>query len=141
MPYKNIEDYNAWNREYQRRRSAAERHTRVELEATIIATVRQEPGRHDVLSLYERLRADNYPVKMVARAANDLLRVGILLWDWRAIPSRLVLSEEPDNPFARTSHQAADEAQLASPEPLLRASHGATDTRRGAIRDTLGESE
>jgi hypothetical protein len=99
MPYKHHEDFVAWNREYQRKRSAGERKDRATVEGRIIDIVREQPGQHNTLSLYALLREEGFPLRMVDRAVEDLLRGQILMRRWQDLT--LILEEEEDNPFAR----------------------------------------
>ena len=97
MPYRNYADFVRWNRDYQRRRSAAERAARASLEGKIIALAREQPEQHDVLSLYHLLQPEGVPIKAVLRAVGDLCQGQLLLWSWKK--RRLILREGEDNPF------------------------------------------
>jgi len=99
LPYKRHEDFVAWNRAYQRKRSAGERKDRATVEGRIIDIVREQPSQHSTLSLYALLREEGFPLRMVERAIEDLLRGHILTRRWQ--DRTLVLQEGEDNPFAR----------------------------------------
>jgi hypothetical protein len=78
MPYKNHADFVTWNRNYQRERSAKATTVRAALEERIIALVKEHPITYSPFSLYEVLRPEGYPAKMVDRAVEDLLRTRVL---------------------------------------------------------------
>jgi hypothetical protein len=80
MPYKNHADFVAWNRTYQRERSAKATTVRATLEERIIALVKEQPILHSPFSLYEVLRSEGYPAKMVTRAVDDLLKTRVLAY-------------------------------------------------------------
>jgi hypothetical protein len=91
-----------WNRNYQRKRSAQEKRDRATIEGRIIEIVKTEPACHTSLTLYQALQGEGYPIRMVERAVEDLLRGHILMRRWQDLT--LMLREEEDNPFARRLH-------------------------------------
>jgi hypothetical protein len=80
MPYKNHADFVTWNRNYQRERSAKATTVRATLEERIIVLVKEQPILHSPFSLYEILRPEGYPAKLVDRAVDDLLRTRVLAY-------------------------------------------------------------
>jgi hypothetical protein len=97
MPYKNPDDYNAWNRAYQRKRSMQARRVRADAESRVIGLVKTSSGQHDSLSLYRVLLSKGFDVASVEGAVKALLKARILSIDPDTL--KLVLNDRIDNPF------------------------------------------